>query len=434
MRPIRIILPMLLMMSTAMMAQNSYEYWIDGDYANHKTASGTTVNISVPTKALSSGLHAFCYRVVDGSSWTNLYHSLFFIPERLVEASTNAQYEYWIDGDYANHQTASGSNATITLPTNGLTPGLHAFSYRVVKADGSWTNLYRSLFFIPERLVETSANAQYEYWIDGDYANHQTVTGSNATITLPTNGLTPGLHAFTYRVVKADCSWTNLYRSLFFIPERLVEASANAQYEYWIDGDYANHQTVSGSNATITLPTNDLAPGLHAFSYRVVKPDGSWTNLYRSLFFIPNQKVGQNPEIAAYEYWIDDNWENRQTALDAKNLSQLTTSIKGLSEGEHQFVIRVKNTAGTWSGLYYIPFEIVYKPGDANGDDVVDVADVVAIVNYILGDIAENFKIHAANVDGEVNEDGNPNISVSDVVGVVNIILEQPATGKQETE
>ena len=50
---------------------------------------------------------------------------------------------------------------------------------------------------------------------------------------------------------------------------------------------------------------------------------------------------------------------------------------------------------------------------------------MVAIVNYILGDIAENFKIHAANVDGEVDGDGNPNISVSDVVGVVNIILEK---------
>ena len=162
--------------------------------------------------------------------------------------------------------------------------------------------------------------------------------------------------------------------------------------------------------------------------------DSSWTNLHRSLFFISQHNTEQNPEIAAYEYWIDDNWENRQTALDAKNLSQLTTSIKGLSEGEHQFVIRVKNTAGTWSGLYYIPFEIVYKPGDANGDNLVDVADVVTIVNYILGDIAENFKIRAANVDGEVNEDGTPNISVSDVVGVVNIILEQPATGTDEQE
>ena len=365
MRPIRIILPMLLMMSTAMMAQNTYEYWIDGGYANHKTVSG--------------------------------------------------------------------SNANITLPLDGLTPGLHAFYYRVVAGD-TWNNLYRSMFFIPQQSVGTSAPEQreYEYWIDGDYANHKTVNG-NTGVTLSLEGLTSGLHAFYYRVVNDNGSWNNLSHALFFIPQQSVGTSAPEQreYEYWIDGDYANHKTVNG-NAGVTLSLEGLTHGLHAFYYRVVNENGSWNNLSHTLFFIPQQKAEQNPEIAAYEYWIDDNWENRQTALDAKNLSQLTTSIKGLSEGEHQFVIRVKNTAGTWSGLYYIPFEIVYKPGDANGDDVVDVADVVAIVNYILGDIAENFKIRAANVDGEVNEDGTPNISVSDVVGVVNIILEAPATEDKE--
>ena len=366
MRPIRIILPMLLMMSTAMMAQNTYEYWIDGGYANHKTVSG--------------------------------------------------------------------SNANITLPLDGLTPGLHAFYYRVVAGD-TWNNLYRSMFFIPQQSAETAVPEQceYEYWIDGDYANHKTVNG-NTGVTLSLEGLTSGLHSFYYRLVDGN-SWTNLQRYLFFIPQQSVGTSAPEQreYEYWIDGDYANHKTVNG-NTGVTVSIDGLTPGLHAFYYRVVNADSSWTNLHRSLFFISQHNTEQNPEIAAYEYWIDDNWENRQTALDAKNLSQLTTSIKGLSEGEHQFVIRVKNTAGTWSGLYYIPFEIVYKPGDANGDNLVDVADVVTIVNYILGDIAENFKIRAANVDGEVNEDGTPNISVSDVVGVVNIILEQPATGTDEQE
>ena len=367
MRPIRIILPMLLMMSTAMMAQNTYEYWIDGGYASHKTVSGTNTSITMPISDLTPGLHAFYYRVVSGETWNNLYRSLFFIPQQSAETAVPEQceYEYWIDGDYANHQTANG-NASITLSTESLTPGLHAFYYREVNPNGSWHHLSNTLFFIPRR-------------------NADTVT-----------------------------------------PEQL-------EYEYWIDGDYTNHKTVSG-NAGVTVSIDGLTPGLHAFYYRVVNENGTWNNLSHALFFIPQQKVEQNPEIAAYEYWIDDNWENRQTALDAKNLSQLTASIKGLSEGEHQFVIRVKNTAGTWSGLYYIPFEIVYKPGDANGDDVVDVADVVSIVNYILGDIAENFKIRAANVDGEVNEDGTPNISVSDVVGVVNIILEQPATENDKQE
>ena len=55
--------------------------------------------------------------------------------------------------------------------------------------------------------------------------------------------------------------------------------------------------------------------------------------------------------------------------------------------------------------------------GDANGDGEVDVADVVAIVNYILEKPAENFNFKAA----DVNHDNV--IDAADVVGVVNIIL-----------
>jgi hypothetical protein len=59
-----------------------------------------------------------------------------------------------------------------------------------------------------------------------------------------------------------------------------------------------------------------------------------------------------------------------------------------------------------------------YVLGDANGDGVVDVADVVAIVNCILGEQGDNFVEAAADVNG----DGI--IDVADVVSVVNIILD----------
>ena len=58
-----------------------------------------------------------------------------------------------------------------------------------------------------------------------------------------------------------------------------------------------------------------------------------------------------------------------------------------------------------------------YLKGDANGDGVVDVADVVAVVNKILGKASDNFNEEAANVNGDEG------IDVADVVGIVNIIL-----------
>jgi hypothetical protein len=65
--------------------------------------------------------------------------------------------------------------------------------------------------------------------------------------------------------------------------------------------------------------------------------------------------------------------------------------------------------------------------GDANGDGVVDVADVVAIVNFILGQPVENF-IEAVS---DANDDET--IDVADVVAVVNIILTQGDATRRET-
>ena len=57
------------------------------------------------------------------------------------------------------------------------------------------------------------------------------------------------------------------------------------------------------------------------------------------------------------------------------------------------------------------------QKGDANADGTVDVADVVAIVNQILGSPSDGFNISASDING----DGQ--IDVEDVVGTVNIIL-----------
>lgn len=57
------------------------------------------------------------------------------------------------------------------------------------------------------------------------------------------------------------------------------------------------------------------------------------------------------------------------------------------------------------------------SPGDANGDDKIDVADVVAIVNYILGEPDEGFNEKVCDLNG----DGK--IDIEDVVALVNIIL-----------
>ena len=60
---------------------------------------------------------------------------------------------------------------------------------------------------------------------------------------------------------------------------------------------------------------------------------------------------------------------------------------------------------------------VVSKPGDANGDGNVDVQDVTAIINRILGNNPNPFD----DTNADVNGDGN--IDVLDVTAVINMIL-----------
>ena len=58
-----------------------------------------------------------------------------------------------------------------------------------------------------------------------------------------------------------------------------------------------------------------------------------------------------------------------------------------------------------------------FIPGDANGDGLVNVTDIVATVNFIMEKPSEGFNKAAADLtgDGEIN--------VTDIVKMVNIIM-----------
>ena len=59
-------------------------------------------------------------------------------------------------------------------------------------------------------------------------------------------------------------------------------------------------------------------------------------------------------------------------------------------------------------------------PGDANGDGYVTIADVMAVVDYILGNTPKDFDSDAANVNNDEV------ITIADAVSLVKMILEMP--------
>lgn len=74
----------------------------------------------------------------------------------------------------------------------------------------------------------------------------------------------------------------------------------------------------------------------------------------------------------------------------------------------------VQNADGTVSFTFH-PTNIVI--GDVNGDFVVNAADIVEVVNYIMGEPSDAFVFDAADVNG----DGS--VNAADIVLIVNLIL-----------
>ena len=113
---------------------------------------------------------------------------------------------------------------------------------------------------------------------------------------------------------------------------------------------------------------------------------------------------------------------NAKTVEISGSQQVMTTTISNLEyETTYCYVAFVRTSEGdTFYGeeMTFTSGESPYILGDVNGDKKIDISDVVAMVNHILGNTpSTSFKVKAA----DINKDGN--IDISDVVALVNMIL-----------
>ena len=66
----------------------------------------------------------------------------------------------------------------------------------------------------------------------------------------------------------------------------------------------------------------------------------------------------------------------------------------------------------------YLPYlDVVVTPGDVNGDTLVDIDDVTAVISRVLGNVVEPFDAVAADLDG------NNQVDIDDVTILISLIL-----------
>ena len=191
-------------------------------------------------------------------------------------------------------------------------------------------------------VVKAQTVSRYEYWTDDNYADRTTVeaTGSEVTLSVSTEQLTAGIHFLNFRAVRDDGVWGNYHRYLYYIPALNSTSARSVAVEYWLDDDRTGRgsEDMDGNQLSLAIDISQLTPGVHFFNCTPMGSNGERGNSERYLFYVP-QPLDETTiaALAGYEYWIDDNYQQKTVSQDSEAEQVLAISIDGLSSGVHYF-------------------------------------------------------------------------------------------------
>ena len=224
-----------------------------------------------------------------------------------------------------------------------------------------------SCLLMAATLMMAQGIQRHQYWIDADYGSAQSVvTGEESvSVEIPITGLSSGIHFLNYRALNTDDEWGTLNRTLFYVPEDAVGEATVSSHEYWLDSDHA-HRVVGNGGTSLTASVNvsSLAPGIHFFNYLAKNNYEEKGALNRTLFYVPENPVGEATIIKS-EYWIDNDYASREQGGGYNTITP-TINVSSLSSGIHFFNYWAKNSLGDLGTLsrtlFYIPERALEDP------------------------------------------------------------------------
>lgn len=257
-------------------------------------------------------------------------------------------------------------------------------------------------------LPEQTEAKGLRYWFDNDADNAMNTTVLNGE-TISAADLVDGVHVVHCQIVD-DKNIAGIPYSKLFI--KISEQLTAKSLRYWFDNDPKTAKTTSIPSGATTIDASALVEGVHTLHYQIVDNNDIVGIPVSKMFMITGTKT---ITATAIQYWFDDN-DAVIKESDIKNLTA-TVDASSLTLGEHVLYYQLKLSDGTLSPVASASFQTTQSlEGDANGDEKVNVADIVVIQNFI-GDNSQ--AIHRPNAD--INSDGV--IDEKDVEGVIEIIM-----------
>ena len=208
---------------------------------------------------------------------------------------------------------------------------------------------------------------------------------------------------------------------------------ANPTFEYTVSGGALDGEPEITSEATASSPIGEyeiVAAKGTITNYNVTYVNGTLTITKAPLkITAKNYTIKQGEALPTFEVTYEG-FRNDETEAVLTKLPVITTTATSASEpGEYE--ITASGAEAQNYKISYVKGKLtIEKPayilGDANGDGVVNVTDIVATVNYIMNKPSDDFNKYAADVNGD------DEVNVTDIVGMVNIIMKSGTQNARE--
>lgn len=299
-------------------ASSQATYWFDSDFANRRMTAVTNGILDVDVSSISDGFHVFHY-MVSGVETLSPVATSYFIKQ--ADAS-KFDYLIWAADDPDNIFRGKYTGEQMHVDVSSLTDGFHTL-YVQVAAGASATQPASKMFIkMPQTVGVDFMNCLF--MVDDKFYCSEKVSNQGGEIawTLNVDTLDQGLHRYLVQVVTPSGAGS-VIKEGFFLRETMKSELQSLQCCFMVDGDSATVQsgTLSGGIYHFDLDVTKVTDGLHRIAYWLVG-DNAISTAVNSAFFMKTPLGGNG--IAQYQYWINNNEENRHEIQLAKRVNPLS--------------------------------------------------------------------------------------------------------------
>jgi len=131
------------------------------------------------------------------------------------------------------------------------------------------------------------------------------------------------------------------------------------EYEYWFNDNF-NNRTITNISPVdqhlvdTTISVANLMNGINVINFRAKDSQGKYSVITSQYFYKIETTDITNNHIVSYEYWYDDNYQNK-TVVDISPAEQTTIitqlDVNALSNGMHMLNFRTKDERGYYSSI-----------------------------------------------------------------------------------